>query len=473
MRDRLALATVLCTGVLSGAGLLGVGYLADDWIIVRHVSVHGNAGAWTGSWLGLETPRVHRPLATGLYHLEYSLFGPSPVAAHVHALLWHVLAVGVLFALLRDLGTARRGALLGALLFALHPFHPMTVGWIAGRGGMVPAVLTLLCAWAYLRHRLRGGRAWLALALVRTAETRRPRWAVAAAAACAAAALSGGFNFLVATQLVVATLAVGLVIGALRKGPRAALRVTGLFACAGLLALGLAAAQLLPTLDFLPHTLRAELGLHHSVHGDHALQPAEQIEALRAFAVRAPGAPPEMYEGDRFVGPAASMLFVLGLAFARRPLAWAIAGMGALLLVLATGSATPLYGFFYDLSLPGVAYFKMPQKLIPGFDLAAAVVAALGVHGLLAWGDAHPARARRLAAGGAAVVVTGLVAGARATPSRARGLCGALRPSGRSSWASWRRLPSAPVSHGTRLPGRRSRRSPRSRSRRTACASTR
>ena len=148
------------------ARTLGVGHLSDDWVVLGHVARHGNAEAWTGPWLGARSLLFHRPVATGLYALELGLFGAAALPAHVHHLAWHLLAVALLYLLLRQLGASRGAAFLGGLLFAWQPYIAHATGWLAARGGTVSWTLTLLTIVAWLRYRARGGRAIALLAFV-------------------------------------------------------------------------------------------------------------------------------------------------------------------------------------------------------------------------------------------------------------------------------------------------------------------
>jgi hypothetical protein len=171
MRAKVPLIVLLTFAFLASIPCLSIGYLSDDWLILSWVSRHGNAAAWTSSWLELDIIRVHRPVFTALYDLEYRLFGIDPVIAHLHHLLWHVLSVGLLFVLLRQLGLRTPAAWLGAALYAVHPQLAGNQGWLAARAGIVCAAFTLLTLVVWNRADRGSGRglAWRALAVLAAA----------------------------------------------------------------------------------------------------------------------------------------------------------------------------------------------------------------------------------------------------------------------------------------------------------------
>jgi hypothetical protein len=168
MRAKVPLIVLLTFAFLASIPCLSMGYLSDDWLILSWVSRHGNAAAWTSSWLELDVIQVHRPVFTALYDLEYRLFGIDPGIAHLHHLLWHVLSVGLLFALLRQLGLRVLAAWLGAALYAVHPQLAGNQGWLAARAGIVCAAFTLLTLVAWNRADRGSGRSggWRALAVL-------------------------------------------------------------------------------------------------------------------------------------------------------------------------------------------------------------------------------------------------------------------------------------------------------------------
>ena len=167
MHDKRVLILLIIWVALATLGTLGVGHLSDDWVILSHVARHGNGAAWTGPWLsmGPESINYYRPLFSGLYAAEYSLFGTDPFWPHVHHALWHLAATLLLCALVRKITGYWIAGLLAGALFAMHPQLGGATGWIAARCGMVAGTLTLLTAVAWLwadERRMRGQSGFVA-----------------------------------------------------------------------------------------------------------------------------------------------------------------------------------------------------------------------------------------------------------------------------------------------------------------------
>lgn len=108
----------------------------------------------------------YRPLRTFSYRIDYALGGLDPRIYHLNNVVYHAATVVLAFTLLGMLGAGRTGALLGALVFAVHPVQADAVTYAAGRRDILCGLFYLLGMVAYLRHRRDGGRAVLALAFV-------------------------------------------------------------------------------------------------------------------------------------------------------------------------------------------------------------------------------------------------------------------------------------------------------------------
>src|SRR5437667_296827 len=81
----------------------------------------------------------YRPLHMLLYMLGYHVFGLEPRGYHALSILLHSLSTVLVTSIGLRLTGDRRVAVLGGLLFALHPVHAESVAWVA-------AVPDLLCA---------------------------------------------------------------------------------------------------------------------------------------------------------------------------------------------------------------------------------------------------------------------------------------------------------------------------------------
>ncbi len=131
------------------------------------------------------------PLTWITLGFDYVIWGMDPAGYHLTSLVLHVLGALVFyFVLLRllraalapdeDYGTGLRlGALVGALLFSVHPLRVESVAWITERRDVLSGLFAFLSVLAYLR-------AWDA----RTGEKLERRWYLASLAFFTCALLS-------------------------------------------------------------------------------------------------------------------------------------------------------------------------------------------------------------------------------------------------------------------------------------------
>jgi Flp pilus assembly protein TadD len=103
---------------------------------------------------------LYRPVTMATFAINRSLAGGEPVWFHTVNLLLHALASLLAWYAACAAGLRRGGALLAAMLFALHPLHTEAVANITGRAELLAAVWVLA---AWLCHR-RAGAWWRAAA---------------------------------------------------------------------------------------------------------------------------------------------------------------------------------------------------------------------------------------------------------------------------------------------------------------------
>jgi len=94
---------------------------------------------------------IVRPLRTMEFALDRTLFGPGPLAFHVHSMLWHATAAVLLFFLLRRLLGGVLPAFGGAAIWALHAAQVESVAWITSRGDVAMGA----CSFAAILFALR------------------------------------------------------------------------------------------------------------------------------------------------------------------------------------------------------------------------------------------------------------------------------------------------------------------------------
>jgi len=118
----------------------------DDRFVVDNPHVAGLTSenlVWAFGAVRFES---YQPLHMVSYMIDGSLWPGSPAMYRIHNLVLYAIAVVLLLALLRRLGFETVGAALGALLFALAPFHVESVAWISGRKDVLALALAL-SAW--------------------------------------------------------------------------------------------------------------------------------------------------------------------------------------------------------------------------------------------------------------------------------------------------------------------------------------
>lgn len=128
---------------------------AVTWGNVRHIFSHFYVGNYA-------------PLHLLSYMVDYRLWGPNPKAFLLHNIFLHGINAGLVYFLLRRLRLATTPALLGALVFALHPVQVESVAWISQRKNLLSMALVLATLLLYL-HGTRSD-----------SESRRRWWLVAA-----------------------------------------------------------------------------------------------------------------------------------------------------------------------------------------------------------------------------------------------------------------------------------------------------
>jgi tetratricopeptide (TPR) repeat protein len=149
-----ALLVAFIVGAVAVANLnvLSAGFVWDDRalitdnVLIKHW--HTLPQLFTAPFLGM----YYRPLVMVSFALEYSLWGLKPLGFHLTNLLIHAANAVLVFVIIREVTRTQRSALLGALLFAVHPAHKGVVV-IADRTGVLAALFFLASIAVYMRFR--------------------------------------------------------------------------------------------------------------------------------------------------------------------------------------------------------------------------------------------------------------------------------------------------------------------------------
>jgi hypothetical protein len=142
--------------------------------------------------------------------------------------------------------------------------------------------------------------------------------------------------------------------------------------------------QLLPTLDALLHSTRESAGAAFS--GTGSLHPMNLMQLAAPYLFLNRGIGENTHEEGLYLGAVPLMLIVWLFMNGRslgvlKSLAWAAGLFGLVVLLLAFGEYGPIYRFLAY--LPLVGSFRFPARYIVLFQLAAAVLAALGFMSLM------------------------------------------------------------------------------------------
>ncbi|MFM7202696.1 MAG: glycosyltransferase family 39 protein [Myxococcota bacterium] len=168
LSPRWTLPLLLLLTLSSYLSLVHAAFVWDDlWLFVTHPTFPRETlleliqrPLWYGVIGPGEMP-YYRPVLLASVWLDRELFGFNPMGWHLHSLLWHLLGVALLYRLLRRLlpGEAssplegRLPALVGALVFALHPVQTEVVAWIAARNDSIAHVMVMAMLLSLLPER--------------------------------------------------------------------------------------------------------------------------------------------------------------------------------------------------------------------------------------------------------------------------------------------------------------------------------
>ncbi|MFN2571900.1 MAG: hypothetical protein ABR537_09870 [Gemmatimonadales bacterium] len=213
----------------------------------------------------------------------------------------------------------------------------------------------------------------------------------------------------------------------------------GLALAAIVVGFGVAMPQILPFLEYMPHSPRAvaysaafESSTSYGVPWDHV--PGLLLAGFSGESGTYWGSNPLKLHSE-YLGLPVCVLAILGLGDRRRRLVWWIGGIGVLFLLIALGGATPFYRLWWTV-MPYVKKTRAPGMVFFVVAFCNAVLAGLGVARIERREGAGHVRAWLIGAGALALLgmigVFGQLAVALAQPERiaqARALAPAIRSS--------------------------------------------
>lgn len=326
--------------------------------IVRQAILGGEFPLWSPNFGGGQ-PLAANPAYEVFYPMQWLTLLPSfQYGMTLHIVVhFYICAIG-LYVFLRSLDAGRIAALAGALAFTLG-------------GPMISLIRTLpflfAMAWA----------PWIFLFVRRMLNSRSRRDFLLAA-------LFGGIQALVAEPTIL--LQTWFIIGCYALYRRAFKRDLPLLALLGIAVLVVAAAQLVPMVDFFRDTVRSE-GLDFASHiAKWSLPPARVLEpfypqlyqslfnqaGVRWLSTMYPQGEP--FVTNFYVGFIIALFFAAGIAAWRRG-SGLVLGSILGLFIIAIGDKTPLLRILYDIGL--FKTMRFPEKFFIGACLVAVIWGAL------------------------------------------------------------------------------------------------
>jgi protein O-mannosyl-transferase len=133
---------ILLASLVAFSPVFSAGFIwDDDDYITQNIQLRDSAGL-ARIWLQPSATPQYYPLVHTTFWCEYQLWGLNPLGYHIVNLLVHVASACVLFLVLRRLTIS--GALLAALLFAVHPVQVESVAWVTERKNTLSTLFYLL-----------------------------------------------------------------------------------------------------------------------------------------------------------------------------------------------------------------------------------------------------------------------------------------------------------------------------------------
>lgn len=128
-------------------------YITQNPHVLKGLTWEGFRWAFTDNNL---TANWH-PLTWMSLMLDIELFGPNPLAFHLHNLLLHSISAVLLFYLLARVTGAIWPAAFVAMVFGIHPLRVESVAWAAERKDVLSVLFFMVTLAAYIHYTNKGG----------------------------------------------------------------------------------------------------------------------------------------------------------------------------------------------------------------------------------------------------------------------------------------------------------------------------
>lgn len=165
-------AVVLLAAILPHLRSLGYGFVWDDKVMIGPQIDLSQPSDLVRLWSTpfdalLRDPVLHniyfRPVALLSLAFDRAVYGSDPAGFHLTNVAWYAAACLFLWLFAWELSGRPVLAAAGTCLFALHPAHPESVDFIAGRTDVICGAFLFASLWAAARWGPRTRNAWLKL----------------------------------------------------------------------------------------------------------------------------------------------------------------------------------------------------------------------------------------------------------------------------------------------------------------------
>ncbi|OGE35402.1 hypothetical protein A3E66_00210 [Candidatus Daviesbacteria bacterium RIFCSPHIGHO2_12_FULL_37_16] len=140
---------------------LDVFFVQDDFILINHFSQNS---LWLNFTQIFAFPNIShwRPLQNLYFLVVGNLFGRFYPGYHASILIMHVILAFVIFKVLKLWTKDRNASFLGAIVYAIHPSHFVSIFWISGFATSIGPLFLISSFYLYLE----GKKNWTLLLLV-------------------------------------------------------------------------------------------------------------------------------------------------------------------------------------------------------------------------------------------------------------------------------------------------------------------
>lgn len=138
--------------VFGGSLAHGFSMIDDPYLVTQNLFVRGLTPENIRYVFTHFDPELYMPLTFLSYQLDYVLGGMNPAIFHFNNILLHGINASLVMMLLWLLINNRTAAILGGLLFLVHPLNTEAVVWVAGRKDLLSTGLFLGSLIMYLLH---------------------------------------------------------------------------------------------------------------------------------------------------------------------------------------------------------------------------------------------------------------------------------------------------------------------------------